>query len=487
MNLLLSLATAALLVLAFPPCDLAWLAALGLAPLLVALDREPRPGRRFLLGYSAGVLYWGATCYWIQFVLKAHGGLPAATAWAALALFALVKGLHMGAFALVARRGLASRWAVLIVPALWVAIERTHGPLGFAWLALGNAGIEMEVPARAAPYAGVYGVSFVFAVMSTALALVVLRRPRRQLAPAAVLAALYLLPELPPSESGEQTAVLVQPSISETAHWTASWIERQHDRLVFLSEHTSRAGRPPWVIIWPEAPAPLYYDEDARLRDRVNGLARRTGAWVLLNVVPRTPEGAPLNSVLLVSPDGRPAGRYDKMRLVPFGEYVPRPLGFLRKIASEAGDFTPGKQLRVLEAGERRIGAFICYEAVFPDLVRRFAQGGAELLVNISNDGWWGRTAARDQHLKIARMRALENRRWLLRATNDGITAAIDPAGRLRRRLPSFAQAGIGVTFSFAQERTLFTRYGEWFVILCAALAAAGLLAPGRRGRASAR
>lgn len=477
MNLLLALATGALLVLAFPPFDLAWLAAVGLAPLLVALDREPRPGRRFLLGYAAGALYWAATCYWIQFVLTAHGGIPAAAAWGALALFAMVKGLHLGAFALAAGAVLASRWAVLAAPALWVAVERTHGPLGFSWLALGNAGIEMQIPARAAPYAGVYGVSFVFAVMSTALALVILRRPRRQLAPAAALAALYLLPELPPAQNGEQTAVLVQPNVSQTAEWTESWIERQHERLVFLSEHTARAGRPPWLIVWPEVPAPLYYEEDARLREKVNGLAQRTRAWILLNVVPHTPEGAPLNSVLLVSPEGRPAGRYDKMRLVPFGEYVPRPFGFLRKIAGEAGDFAPGERLVVLQAGERRIGAFVCYEAAFPDLVRRFAQGGAELLVNISNDGWWGRTAARDQHLKIARMRALENGRWLLRATNDGITAAIDPAGRVRRRLPPFAQAGMGVTFSFARERTVFTRYGEWFVILCAALGAAVLVA----------
>jgi len=475
LNQLLAAATAALLVLAFPPFDLAWPAALALTPLLVALGREPRPGRRFLLGYLAGVLCWGATCHWIRFVLAVHGGLPEAAAWGALALFAMVKGLHMGAFAMAAGSGLASRWAVLIVPAWWVAIERTHGPLGFAWLALGNAGIEMGIPARVAPYAGVYGVSFVFAVMSTALALVILRRPRRRLAPAAVLAALYLLPELPPAQPGEQTAVMVQPNISETAEWTASWIERQHQRLVFLSEQTARAGLPPRLIIWPEAPAPLYYEEDARLREMVNGLARRTGAWVLLNVVPRTPEGAPLNSVLLVSPEGRPAGRYDKMRLVPFGEYVPRPFGFLRKIASEAGDFAPGERLQLLEAGGRRIGAFVCYEAVFPDLVRRFAQGGAELFVNVSNDGWWGRTAARDQHLKIARMRALENRRWLLRATNDGITAAIDPAGRLVRRLPSFAQAGIGVTFSFERERTVFTRYGDWFVILCAVLGVAAL------------
>jgi len=488
-NLLLALATAGLLVASFPRWDVPWLAPLAPAPLLVALDREPRPGRRFLLGYVAGVAFWAGVCYWIRFVLAVHGGLPGAAAWGALALFALAKGLHMGVFALLAGAALASRWAVLLVPALWVALERTHGPLGFAWLALGNAGIEMDAPLRAAPYAGVYGVSFVFATMGTALALALLRRPRRELAPAALLGVLYLLPALPPAQPGAETAVLVQPNISESAEWTRAWTARQHERLAFLSEQTARAGLPPRLIVWPEVPAPVYYDEDARFRETVNDLARRTGAWLLLNVVPHNAEGAPLNSALLVSPEGRPAGRYDKMRLVPFGEYVPRPFGFLRKITGEAGDFAPGEQLRVLDAGPRRIGAFVCYEAVFPDLVRGFAREGAELFVNLSNDGWYGRTAARDQHLKIARMRAVENRRWLLRATNNGITAAIDPAGRIRRRLPSFAEAGIGVTFSFLEERTPYTRYGDWFVLLCAAAAAAGLLAgqiPRYRGGSSA-
>jgi len=477
LNWLLAAASALLLVLAFPPFDQAWLAAVALAPLLIALDREWRAGRRFLLGYLSGVLFWGATCHWIHFVLTVHGGLSAPLAWAAVVLFALIKGLHTGVFAWLAGAALASPWAALIVPALWVAIERTHAPLGFAWLALGNAGVEMDVPARAAPYAGVYGVSFLFAAMSSALALVVLGRPRRRLAPVAVLAVLYLLPGPPSPESGEQIAVLVQPNISESAQWTEDWIARQHRRLEFLSEHTARAGLPPRLIVWPEVPAPVYYDQDARFRELVNGLAKRTGAWLVLNAVPYDDDGAPRNSALLVSPAGEPAGRYDKMKLVPFGEYVPRPLGFLRKITSEAGDFVPGQRLVTLQAGDHRLGAFVCYEAVFPDLVRRFATAGAELLVNISNDGWYGRTAAREQHLKIARMRALENRRWLLRATNNGITAAIDPAGRLVRRLPSYTEAAIAVTFSFRREVTPYARYGDWFVIACVLLAVAGLLA----------
>lgn len=476
MNWLLAAAGGALLVLSFPRFDVSWLAPLALAPLVVALDREPRPLRRFLMGYLAGVIFWAGTCYWIHYPLAVHSGLPWPAAWGAVVLFSLIKALHFGAFAWLAGVALPSRWAVLAIPALWTAIERTNGPLGFAWLALGNAGIEMDLPVRMAPLAGVYGVSFVLALMGTALALVIRRRPLGRLAPAAGLAVLYVLPRLPAPSEGEHTAVLVQPNISESADWTDNWTLRQHERMVFLSEHAARAGRPALLVVWPEVPAPVYYDSDARFREMVNGLARRTGAWILLNVVPHTPDGSPMNSALLVSPEGVPAGRYDKMRLVPFGEYVPWPFRFVSKIASEAGDFVPGGRLVVLRAGDRKIGAFVCYEAVFPELVRRFAAGGAELLVNLSNDGWYGRTAARRQHLKIARMRAVENRRWLLRATNDGITVAVDPAGRIRRELPAYAQAAMGVSFSFTGGQTPYTRYGDWFVVLCALGAAAALL-----------
>jgi len=485
LNLWLALFTAVLLILTFPRFDVAWLAPVALAPLVVALVRERRRARRFLLGYAAGLAYWAGTCYWIQSVLYVHGGLGLAASWAAFGLFLLVKALHMGVFALLAGIAASRSWAVVAVPALWVAIERTHGPLGFAWLALGNAGIEMDVPMRLAPYTGVYGLSFVFASLGAALALTILRRPRRQIAWILALGLLYLLPRLPMARRGAETAVLVQPNIPETADWTEQWVAGMHRRLELLSGRAAEEGAPPQLIVWPEVPAPMYYHQDARFRDMVNDLARRTGAYLLLNAVPYNDQGAPLNSALLVSPAGQPIGRYDKMYLVPFGEFVPWPFGFIRKISTEAGDFAAGQKLVVLAAGDHHIGAFVCYEVVFPHLVRRFAARGAELLVNISNDGWYGRTAARDQHLKIARMRAAENRRWLLRATNDGITATIDPAGRVYRHLPSYVEGAVRTRFSYLAERTVYSSYGDWFVLVCAVIGAAGLFLS--RGGSAAR
>jgi apolipoprotein N-acyltransferase len=194
-------------------------------------------------------------------------------------------------------------------------------------------------------------------------------------------------------------------------------------------------------------------------------------------LVAHTPRRAPLNSALLVSPAGHALSRYDKVNLVPFGEFVPWPFGFVNKISTEAGDFAAGTRVVVAPVAGHRIGTFICYESAFPDFVRQFAHGGAEALFNISNDGWFGRSAARRQHLQLVRMRAAENRRWLLRATNDGITATIDPAGRVRRALPPYVEATSTTGFSYIAEETVYTRFGDWFPLLCAVLAVACLIA----------
>ncbi len=482
-NVLLALATAALMILSFPSVNWSLLAALALAPLLAALARESRHGRRFLLGYLAGTVYWFGACYWIQGVLENHGGMGFWGSWGAFLLFALAKGLHMAVFALAAGVVIRRFYAIPAVAAIWVAIEATHGPLGFAWQTLGNAGINMSVPLRLAPYTGVYGVSFVFAMTGTALALVALRRDRRELAWLLALFLLYLLPELPPAARGTERAVLIQPNLPETVRWTWQSLAKARVEVGALSLQTALRGdgTPPRLMVWPEVPAPLSFDEDREFREQATRLARAARSSFLFGVIASAPDGGPLNSAMLLGPSGEYLGRYDKINLVPFGEYVPPFFGFVNAITREAGDFRPGKELKVFRADGRRIGAFICYEAVFPHFVRRFAAGGAEVLVNVSNDGWFGRSAARMQHLNIARMRAVENRRWLLRATNDGVTAAIDPAGRVMQRLAPYERDALDALFSFEAEKTLYTRLGDWFALVCAAGGVVALAAARRR------
>ena len=306
------------------------------------------------------------------------------------------------------------------------------------------------------------------------MALAFLRRPRTELAWLLALPLLYLLPPLPAAQRGHETALLSQPNISETEEWTRASLERsvRSQADLTLRGALREDKEPPSIVVWPEVPQPLYYDDDPDFRDAADNLARAAHAYFLFGVVAHNSKGEPLNSAALIGPQGGLVSRYDKVNLVPFGEFVPWPFGFANKISTETGDFAAGNRVVVSPVGGgHKIGAFICYESVFPNFVRQFVAGGAEALFNISNDGWFGDSAARWQHLSIVRMRAAENRRWILRATNNGVTATIDPAGRVRGFVPPYAQVTSYTGFDYIKETTFYTRHGDWFAWTCGALA----------------
>jgi apolipoprotein N-acyltransferase len=260
----------------------------------------------------------------------------------------------------------------------------------------------------------------------------------------------------------------------EEEEWTLDAAARVRDHLVGLSREAALQNHAE-IIIWPEVPGPLYYYHDFKFREEVTLLARDTHAYFLFGTVGATPQGAPLNSAVLLRPDGELVDRYDKINLVPFGEYVPRFFGFVNRITKEAGDFAPGTRIVVFPVDGHSLGTFICYESAFPAEVREFVKQGANLLVNISNDGYFGKSAAREQHLEIARMRAVENRRWLLRATNDGITANIDPAGRISERVPMYQEAVARMNYTYTTGTTFYTEQGDWFAWGCLLVSAIAL------------
>lgn len=454
MNFLLGAMSGALMILVFPQFDIAILAPLALAPLLAAMARESSPWKRVLIGEVSGFIFWIGVCYWIRPVLSAYGGLNAPLSWLALVLFAAAKALHTAVFAWLGGYLIVRPWALPAVAALWAGIERTHGPLGFAWLTLGNAASEMSLPLRLAPFTGVYGISFVFAMLACGLALLIRRRPRAHLLPLLALPLLFLLPGLPPPQEGRLNAALVQPNLEETSSPDLT-------RLLNRSALATIGGAS--FVAWPEAPIGFYWDRDPVFRHEISGLARRTSTPVLAGVVTHTPGGAPLNSAVLVGANGEEAGRYSKTFLVPFGEFVPPFFGWIQKVSTEAGDFAHGPGPRTLHIDSAKLGVFICYEAAFPHLVREFTAMGADVLVNLSNDGWFFETSARQQHLLLARMRAAENRRWLLRVTNNGITASLDPAGRVMKTLPEFRELGGRLPFDTIASTTPYARQGDWF------------------------
>lgn len=461
---LLSLLTAVLLLLIFPKFNIRFLAPIALAPLLVVVARTANSWQRFVYGWAAGIFYWFFLCTWIQFVLEVHGGMGRWGGWGCFLLFSILKALHLAVFSWLAGPLMRTRFAVPAVAALWTGLERTHGTFGFAWLALGNASIDMSVPLRLAPLVGVYGMSFVFCMLATAAACVYLRAPRIRLAPLVLLFFLWLLPSIPQGVSADNTALVVQPNISTDLEWTQSLQDKTEQQLSLLSQ-----AIPAPLVIWPELPAPLYYYNDPEFHQAATNIALHHG-YFLFGTVAYTPTKQPLNSALLLGPRGTEVGRYDKIDLVPFGEFVPAAFSFVNRITQEAGDFAPGRDIKVLNAAGHRLGVFICYESAFPDLVRQFTDKGADVLVNLSNDAYFGRSEAREQHLLLVRMRAIENRRYIVRATNDGITAVIDPAGRITRRLPAFQEVAAPVHYGAVESTTFYARHGDWFAWSCLAL-----------------
>jgi apolipoprotein N-acyltransferase len=485
LNFALSVLTALILVALFPNYNFAFLAPVALTPLIVASAREGRAGFRFLLGFVSGVVYWFGLCNWIQWTLEHHAGVSSVTAWILFVLFCFAKAVQSGLFAMLAGSLPQKAWTAPVIAGLWVALEYTHAWTGFEWLNLGNAASDMSFLLRLAPVTGVWGLSFAFALMAAVIAGVILRRQRLVSLWLLPLAGIGFLPDIPEPVRGREFATIVQPNFDDETLWTPDLLKRTEQQLqaISLSPVLGRDTKTA-LIVWPEAPAPFYTYDPVFVRF-VQGVAQAGNTDVLLGAVARAADHAPLNSALLVSPSG-PVSRYDKVNLVPFGEFVPWPFGLVtQKVSTEAGDFEAGRGVVVSPVGAHRIGTFICYESVFPSYIRRFAAGGAEALFNLSNDSWFGKSQARYQHLRIVRMRAAENRRWVVRATNNGISAVIDPAGRVVDTLPEYRESAARLRFSYRSDVSFYAGYGDWFVVVCALVAAVGLGVgqfPGRSG-----
>ncbi len=483
LNFLLALCSAGLLILLFPPFNVFWLAPIALAPLLAACAREDRWLMRFAFGYLAGVVYWFGVCHWIQWTLEHHGGMGSALAWLLFALFCLAKALQMGAFAALSGMVLRKWYGVPAIAALWVVLEWTHSYTGFEWLNLGNAASDMPLPLRLAPITGVWGLSFSLALLGAAVAVLAMRLQRHPAAWLLVLPCLLLLPDLPAARNGTAGAVVVQPNIDDESVWSRDLIDETERQMRLFSLSVAGRDHATSVIVWPEVPAP-FYEADSGFRGLLSSIAQQAQAAVLTGVVAHTPKGAPLNSALLIDAGGNRVSRYDKVNLVPFGEFVPWPFALITaKVSAEAGDFAAGSQVVVSGLDGHPVGTFICYESVFPSYVRKFADSGAQVLFNISNDSWFGKTAARYQHLLIVRMRAAENDRWIVRATNDGISGVVDPAGRVGLTLAEYQETSARVQYGYVSEKTFYTRHGDWFVLVCALVSLAALIAAALPGR----
>ncbi|MBZ5680625.1 MAG: apolipoprotein N-acyltransferase [Acidobacteriia bacterium] len=512
--------SAILQVLIFPLPGLYVLSWVALAPLIVALLRarpageleiedstklQPAtPWQAFLLAYICGIIWYAGTCYWIYNTMHQFGGLSRPFALLALFLFCLYLGLYHGLFGLLigvlAGPGRDDRRALVAAPFLWVAVELARTRItGFPWNLLGIAQVDNVPLCRIAGLTGVYGISFEILLVNVALATAFLV-PRRKrgalfvaaLASAAVLQAGRLIEV--PAAFADHAALLVQQNVPVSADWTKDYFERTLRELSDLSVKSSALNPSAVVprqtaaakidlIVWPESPAP-FYTNDPLFRDAVSEMARRTREWTVTGSIGITPsmhtdgQGSQVfNSAALIDPNGEWITRYDKVHLVPFGEYLPFPrlFAFAGGLTKEVGEFQRGQSRAPLDAGGTKLGLFICYESVFPDEVRQFAAQGAQVFVNISNDGWYGDSGAYAQHLNQTRMRAIENNRWLLSATNTGVTASIDPWGRIADQVPRKERKALVASYALTSVTTFYTRHGDWFAFLCAIISTGAL------------
>ncbi|HUO86683.1 MAG TPA: apolipoprotein N-acyltransferase [Thermoanaerobaculia bacterium] len=460
----------------------------ALAPLVVLLGAAGGTGRRFLLGWVHGGISWLVAIPWIVPTLETFGQMPATVATLSLGVLAAYLGLFHGAFAALG----APLWrcggfvALATLPGLWVALEWLRGWLfgGFPWNLAAHVWLDVPGAVVVAAWIGAWGVSFLIVLANTGMALAVVRR-RPAWAVLGVLLPLLVLTlgarwaGLPVSRGaaiprGAPVSIL-QPNIPNAVEADWQTIDDNYRRVLAMSEEACVPGA---LVVWPESAAwPFSLATDAAFREDVTALARRGGCTLLFNSLHPAPGGSFFNSAFVVAPDGV-AVRYDKRKLVPFGEYVPFAgvFSFVDKLARNAGDFQAAEELRLLPWAGERLGVAICYEIVFPGQVADAVREGATLLVTITNDAWYGDTAAPWQHYAAARYRAAESRRTVLRAAITGVSAVVAEDGAELARIAPFRQGVIETTALGRRDLTPFTR-APWVVpVLSALLAAGGLL-----------
>jgi apolipoprotein N-acyltransferase len=494
LNYLLAALSGLLLALSFPKFGHPAFGWVALAPLLVAVYRQPLR-RGFAFGLTAGAIYFTGTIYWITNVMVRYGGLNAIAAVLVNAALIAYMALFPALFALIVARltvrgGARALW---LAPMVWVATEYGRAYLfsGFPWVLLGYSQASVLPVAQLASLLGVFGVSALVAAVSAAMAYAavgrapsvtvqtgqarVTARPLERFAPLGVVLLIVLSVALWGSRriargdltrAGDAIRVgLIQGNVDQAEKWDDARASSIFANYLRMTRQAIAEGAQ--VVLWPESSTPFYFEEDRGSADQVRRIAREAHVPILLGS-DQIEHGKPTlyyNSAFLVAPDGSSAGVYRKMHLVPFGEYVPlkRVLFFAAPLVEAVSDFSPGEAAVLLPVKGHLLSTAICYEIVYPALVRQFTRAGSELLTTITNDAWFGDTSAPYQHFAQAAMRAIENGRYLVRSANTGISGIVDPYGRVLAESRIYEPAVIVGEARFIKETTFYTRHGDAF------------------------
>lgn len=502
---MLAVISSILLIVSFPDFDLWLFAWVGLVPLLVVIARRPAPRRSFFLGWLAGTIFFFGSCHWLTFSMIHYGGLPRWLAYLLLLPVTLTVGLFPGLFAFVLAR-VIKKWgmeALLLSPFLWVAFEWARlGLTGQLWNAIGYSQAYQPMLIQAARWGGVYAVGFALVAVNAAIAFLILRRSPRALALTSILLAAVAVVDLAsykaaqsdpqPNEAAwispssnpapDVVVVALQPNVPMNLVKTTEEMQQLINRHVSLTEEALKKlpqNGKPRLVVWPESPMNFAYGNDSQLRELLKTVAATNQTSLLLNSQEAAPNDAIYNSAVLVNQQGSLIAQYDKIRLLPFGEYVPLPrwMPGANLITALVGEFTPGTQYRLMPVGPVRAGVFICIESAYPSIARRSTAEGADVLINISNDGYLGPTAVMRQHLANAIFRAVENNRPVLRVTNSGITAYITPQGEVKDATGGFQTAvrTWGITRN-ARANTFYSEHGDLFGLFCTVISLLALV-----------
>ena len=491
-NFVLALVSAFLLILSFPNFELNLLAWVALAPLMLALTRVKSLWRACLLGEITGSIFFYGTSHFIGFSISNYGGINPVLTYIIVAIPCLAVGLFHALFAGITARCLRKfgLWAIFAAPFIWTAIEYVRCVIfRVGWDSLGYSQAFHPYLIQISNIGGIYIVSFFVVLINAALVFVSLTDSSRDgiivaLLSIALLGANYEYGrrwQWQSTGDGPYRVVAIQPNVPMDGDGSQIFIKRVLDQHIEMSEKAIAEFRnakvdgdntKPIVVIWPESPMNMPYNAEVELREQVSAFAKRNNVYLIWNTIVDMPDKRDLNSVLVMSPNGEKTSQYDKIYLMPFGEYVPfrNWIPFIGRIPALAGEFTAGNEYRLSTVDGARLGASICYEATIPQVARNQAKEGATVLVNISDDGWFGPTAAARQHLAHAVFRSVENNRETLRVTNSGITVRIRPDGNFDDQTDLFQTAVRKWRVDLATERpkTVYTLHGDFFAVVCA-------------------
>ena len=480
----LALLSGLLLFFSFPKFGFAAIAWIALVPLLLAL-RGLKEVEGLRIGFLSGFIYNIGILYWISYVVETYGNAPAFFGVVTMLCLAALLSLFVSLFASLViyfrNRGIPE---VISAPIVWTCLEfvKSHVLNGFPWENLAYSQYSFPAVIQICDVTGVYGLSFLIVFANVVISDICLQKKPKWIAmeitagfilfSMTLVYGLYRIDTINEISTNLKTqqVSLIQGNIEQNVKWKP---EFQDGTLELYKNLTSlSAVNKPELIVWPETATPFYFQNQDDRHRKILSLARELQSPILFGSPSYNPKKGPeesLNSAFLISSEGKIIGQYNKVHLVPFGEYVPlrNILPFMSCFVAGVGDFRQGDEINPLMLNGHRIGILICYEAIFPEISRSYLQKGADLLVNLTNDAWFGNTSAPYQHLSMTVFRAVETRRYVVRAANTGISAIIGPTGKIVAETPLFQKTGLNGTFRFMNIITIYSLIGDLFAFTC--------------------